>query len=156
MEFLDILGQPIEGGDYVAWARTRGGTLALGHAVATDAHTLTWEKGRFRREVQRLQVKLDSNGRTVWLPYEAEKFVVVRKAVPVLEPLATRALRAMQQMAAQGLHNPDCAQVREALGLPWSEAHSVYLALEDLHESGEVGHAVYPLYAYTLTDVGRE
>jgi hypothetical protein len=143
MRYIDILGQTIEQGDRVAFAQTRGGTLALGHVVGFGSYGLGGG----------LLVRLESNRREVMLPYHAEKYVVVQKG-PSPEsqvPLSTRALQAVQRLCnGGGLYNVDIGNVRADLNLPWSESHTVHAALESLVESGELVRLAYPPYSYTL------
>lgn len=152
MEYTDIRGMTLERGDHVAFALTRGGVLATG--VVLDLSLRPPSRGVETLPV--IRVRLDSNHRETWLPYLQRKFVVLERAAPVEVPLATRVLEAVRNLDRRGIHNPDCGMVRSELGLPWSESHSVYLALEDLHESGELRPAAFPIYAYELTALGRE
>lgn len=145
MKYIDILGQTIEQGDRVAFAQTRGGSLALGHVVETRG---TWDYANLKT----VRVRLESNGREVNLPYHAEKYVVVQKG-PSPESrvsLSTRALQSVQKLCASGLPSADPGHVRADLNLPFSEASLVYNALESLVESGELVRAVYPRFSYTV------
>jgi hypothetical protein len=154
VKYIDILGQTIEQGDRVAFAQTRGGTLALGHVVATRQYGTTHPEGlTSRHQWHEVQVRLESNGRDTWLPYRAEKYVVVQKG-PSPEsqvPLSTRALQSVQRLCnGSGLYSADIGNVRADLNLPWSESHTVHAALESLVESGELVRLAYPPYSYIL------
>jgi hypothetical protein len=147
VQFLYITGKELREGQRVAWARTRGGTLALGTVLSCE--TVVFDGGR-ETNLPGVYVTTASNNRTIRLPYDREKFVVLAEAQPYLPPLVERVLAYMQQRHQMGQDIIPAWEARLALGLPATEAAQVNAALELLTREGEVKAAAFPLHAYTL------
>lgn len=139
MDLLDIRGIELRAGQDVAFARVTGGTLAQGTIVQVG------------RGASPLLVRLASSGREVFLPYHAGKYVVLAYNPPQ-ETLETRIMAAWRAWQQSGGHYNvfTIDNVRAMLGLVQADAHRIYLALENLVESGELRRAAWPRYAYML------
>lgn len=142
MQFLDITGKTLQEGQRVAFARTRGGTLALGVITETRA-SLGVSRG------PHIGVLLDSNRRAILVPYHQDKFVILADTPPRQPTLTERAEEYMRG-AGHG-HIVGLEEIRLALDLPFTQAHNLYFATEGLVTDGLLTRGAMP-YTYLLTE----
>ena len=82
MEFVDVNGVNLRPGQRVAWATVgRGGVLATGTVHPKGTIDRSNDYGPGWAQHAGVFVTLDSNGRTIEIPYRADKFVVMGQPV---------------------------------------------------------------------------
>lgn len=133
---LDIQGKALKPEQAIAWARTTGGTLATGVIVAVDEGHMVEARPewgiRSYHTGARVRVQLASNGRLMWLPYDHQKYVVLRDPEDIAIKYACTTLyeqvgRYVLRFPPGHLFNID--EVRAGLCKPFAEAHLVHNAL---------------------------